>query len=206
MWNWGKCLVMAAIGAAILAGVWAAGPPLNEEYVPRHEFGALEPGPVVLEPKDDDLSVPFDPNCPHVDPRLLRMPWEEVERAACWEPARDGTRLLAYAVARAVYERGWGSAFAVAREADGTISLYRVEGEPDAIEEAYSLAYGGLYMRPVEPWRPVARSASLGELLAWMRADVGGLGEEAKNVFEGSVGGLRAWLAWPASDDASEGD
>jgi len=103
-----KRVVTAALGAAILAGVRAAGPPLTYEELASPNFGVLESGPVVLEPEDDDLSVPFDPNCPYPDPRLLRMPWEEVERAACWDPARDGTRVLAYAVASAVYERGGG--------------------------------------------------------------------------------------------------
>jgi len=189
MRNRGKHVLTAGIGAAILMGAWAAGPPLDE-YLPPQRFNALEAGPLVSPPDDDDLSVPADPNCTLPDPRLLRMPWDEVERAARWEPAREGTRVLAYAVARTVYERGWGAAFVVAREADGTISLYRVEGGPHTIRNAYSLAVGARYMRAVSPWHVVARASTLDELLTWMEQDISGVGTEALSIFNG---GRESW-------------
>jgi len=206
MRNQGKRVVTAAIGAAILAGVWAAGPPLTDEYLPSPNFGTLEPGPVVLEPEEDDLYVPGDPNC-WVQPNVLGLPWQNVERAACREALRDGTRVLAYAVARAVYQRGWGSAFAVAREADGTISLYRVQGGPDAIREAYFLAVGDLYMRAVDPWQVIARASALDELLTWMQHDISGVGREALALFNG---GPEAWgrqyISWPDDCDNPNGE
>ncbi len=129
-----------------------------------------------------------NPECSsHAFSRAEPFPWERLVDTVRHDPSRAGTRVIAAATASELWRSGHGTAFAIAREPSGWVSLYVFEGygDRDFFREAMRSVHE-LYMRPDHPWRLLVRVPTMEDFLAWKAADETGLGYMVEWSFRGA--------------------
>ncbi|MBK9129209.1 MAG: hypothetical protein IPM13_15615 [Phycisphaerales bacterium] len=165
-------------------------------------------GPGGSDPSEHDPTVvppfEFDPNCPYtINER--RIPWHVIEHSAQVDPSRGGTRVLLAVIGSGLWRNAVGLAYAVAREPNGEVSLYRFHGTGSTLEFQEALrSVSELYMRPESGWERVVASSSVLDLGAWIEAGEGRLSSEAQAVFRGAHGGLLKYISYPDVEDQDD--
>ena len=166
----GLCLVVAFASFVRGDGPFGSAPPYHVDGIESSFPDATAPLPV----------PPWihDPECSSFAfSRAAPFPWERLVDTVRHDPARAGTRVIAAATAGELWRSGHGTAFAIAREPSGWVSLYVFEGygDRDFFREAMRSVHE-LYMRPDHPWRLLVRVPTMEDFVAWKAADETGLG------------------------------
>jgi len=110
---------------------------------------------------------------------------------------RESAGANAKRAAGELWRSGHGTAFAIAREPSGWVSLYVFEGygDRDFFREAMRSVHE-LYMRSDHPWRLLVRVPTMEDFVAWKEADETGLGYMVECSFRGA-GATIQYLWYP---------